>query len=229
MDLEFLHNIPFDIIKKIAKEFSIKGKDKEQLITQIIDKHNKLQKYIDYTFIKQLGFEGKDGRTFLAKDSKNKKVAIKFFKEIKSSKLIQKEAELQSIASQYNISPKVLTVNIYDKFIAMELCDKTLYDILKEQNGSLTLSQQKEILNIFKVLDECKVFHRDPNVVNFMTRKGKLNIIDFGFAIPINNYCINRYGTDPNQKYMVTGLLIKLQKLFPNQKYKLLDNYKLIN
>lgn len=227
IDLETLLACSIHDLRQFANRFQIKGKNKKQLAQNIYDKYVKLEKYDKYEFLYQLGYEGKDGRTFLAKNKNKQLVAIKFFKPNKSCKHIEKEAKLQTIASNHNISPSVYEVNLEDKFIVMDLCDKTLYDVLKEQNGKLTLKQQQHIISLFQQLDECKVFHNDPNTLNFMLKNGDWKMIDFGFSIPINSYCINKYGSNPNMKYMPFGLLLKLKKLYPDQKYIIFEKYTL--
>jgi len=214
-------------LKKFADEFHIEGKTKHELITNILDIYIKLEKYDKYDFISQLGYEGRDSKTFLALDKKNKYVAVKIFKTHKTVKQIKKETQLQEIASLNHISPNIYDINYNDKFIVMDYCDKTLYELLSQTNGMLDENNQKKIINLFHKLDKCKIYHNDPNLCNFMLKKNKWFIIDFGFSIPINSYCIDKYGPTPNIKYMPTGLLLNLKKIYPNIEYSVFEKYRI--
>jgi serine/threonine protein kinase len=107
----------------------------------------------------------------------------------------------------------------------MEKLDINLFDILKKNDGKLTKKQQEEIIELFEKLDKIKIFHKDPNPLNFMYDSNKnMKIIDFGFAEMIEE---NPKIINPNIEFMILGFLIKLKKLFPNTVYKHL--YKKLN
>jgi serine/threonine protein kinase len=210
-----LENFSLSDLKRIAIKFGINNtSSKSKLIKYIYARYCDVKKYIGYTYLRQLGMEGKDGRTFLALDDQNNEVAIKIFRKTKSSSSIDREVKLQQIAASHGLSPKVIEYNSDGKYIVMEKLDVNLFDCFKQQHGQLTLKQQKSIIRLFKKLDTCKVFHGDPNPLNFMMKNGSWYIIDFGFAKPINERTIIRYGTTPNITYMPLGFLLKLRKVY---------------
>lgn len=211
---ELQHLSKYDL-QKIARHYNVKvSKDRQEMIRNIYERYCELKKYLSYTFIRQLGREGKDGRTFLALDSNKKQVAVKIFKKTKSSSSIEREAKLQIIASKYGISPKVIEYDGDAKYIAMELLDINLYDTFCEQDGQLTTEQQREIVRLFKKLDKCKIFHGDPNPLNFMKKDNKWYIIDFGMARKIDEKICFRYSETPNMKYMTLGFLLQLRRVY---------------
>lgn len=228
MNINFndLNELPIIQLKQIAKKFNVQtNTNKHKLIQNILEQYYDIKKYISYTYIKQLGAEGKDGRSFLAKNEHGEEFAIKIFKKNKSSIQIEREAQLQKIASEYGISPKIKEYDSQGKFIVMDKLDVNLYDLFCKQNGKLTKGQQKEIINLFKKLDKCGVFHADPNPLNFMNKHGKWYIIDFGFAKLINNNLIAKYGETPNITYMPLGFKLKLQEIHKDVKLDYIEQY----
>lgn len=217
--IDELKELSYQCLYDIAKRYEVPvSKNREELIQNIYKRYCDVKKYVSYTFIRQLGREGKDGRTFLALDHNNQEVAIKMFRKDKKSSSIEREAKLQIIASKYGLSPKVIEYNGDAKYIVMEKLDENLYDCFCSQNGQLTHEQQKEIIKLFKKLDECKVFHGDPNPLNFMKKDGQWYIIDFGFAKPINDKINMKYTKNPNMKYMSLGFLLQLRSVYPKCK-----------
>ncbi len=114
----------------------------------------------------------------------------------------------------------------------MEKLDYTLFDILKENRGKLHEDYQQMIINIIYVLDRIGIFHGDPNLGNFMIKKGKkdkMYIIDFGFSKEITPRLMAKYGTKtPNQKFMLVGLLLKIKEITGKinlNHYKLFKKY----
>ena len=96
----------------------------------------------------------------------------------------------------------------------MEKMDHHLVDVMKKQKGNLKRSQQYEILNIFKKLDEVGVFHADSNILNYMIKGNKIYIIDFGFSKEINEKLVKKLGTStPNIRMMTLGLVLKLREM----------------
>lgn len=168
-----------------------------------------------YELHQQLGIEGKDGKTFLATAPDGKQVAIKQFASTKKQSSIVREAEFQNRAANAGLSPKVYDVE--DGRIVMEKLEKTLYNVFCDQNGQLTIPQQKAIINIFRRLDVIHIFHGDPNPLNFMYKrendKIKWYIIDFGFARNITDSTRAQMGDTPNLTYMSTALAVKLLKI----------------
>jgi serine/threonine protein kinase len=206
-----LQNLPMAKLKDILKQFDIgysREDSKKTLIKYIVDRYTDVKRYVSYTYIRQLGSEGKDGRTFLARNDSGEEFAIKIFKNSKSSSGIEREARLQTIAAEHGLSPKVKEYSGTGKYIVMDVLDVNLYDVFCKQKGQLSKAQQKSVIKLFKKLDECGVFHGDPNPLNFMSKNGKWYIIDFGFAKPV------KPGEKPNMKYMPLGFKLKLKEVY---------------
>ena len=106
----------------------------------------------------------------------------------------------------------------------MDKLDKHLVDVMKETQGDLTQEQQLNIIDIYKKLDEAKVFHGDSNILNYMYKRGKLFVIDFGMSKNIDDKLIKKLGTDtPNFILMTLGFILKLKDLnCPPTAYKYL-------
>jgi serine/threonine protein kinase len=215
-----LQCLPVSKLKDILKQFDIQYRredSKKTLVKHIVDRYIDVKRYVSYTYIRQLGTEGKDGRTFLARNDSGEEVAIKIFKNNKSSRGIEREARLQAIAAEHGISPRVKEYSGTGKYIVMDVLDVNLYDVFCKQKGRLSTSQQKSIIKLFKKLDECGVFHGDPNPLNFMSKNGKWYIIDFGFAKPI------KPGEKPNMKYMPLGFKLKLREVYAQVNLEYID------
>lgn len=181
-----------------------------------------------YTIIKQLGDAGKEGVTFLVERKKDKKeFAMKTFKKTKSKKNILHEANCQNMASKTGVCPKVVDIDLENNFIVMERLETHLYEIMKKQNGILTKSQQQQIYNIFKKLDDANVFHADSNILNYMFKDDKLFIIDFGMSKIIDEKLKKKLQTaHPNKNLMTLGFVLKLKELkCPEASYSHLINY----
>lgn len=191
----------------------------------IFDQYCKLKKYLSYTYVKQLGREGKEGRTFLAIDTDSNQVAVKVFKKDKKAVEIAREVEMQTIASAHGIAPPVIQYDIDGRYIVMDKLDTNLYDCFVQQKGQLTLEQQQAVIRLFKRLDECKVFHADPNPLNFMAKNEQWYMIDYGFAMPIVTKTIIRFGETPNMKHMPTALVNKLRKVYPDAKLEYIESF----
>ena len=202
-----------EIILKWIKEYKREKKKKEKEKAKEKDPVETKTKKDKYEIIKQLGENGMQGITYLVKDRKGNEYAMKTFKKSKSSDRIKKEAMLQDMASEYGIAPKIVDVDLEKKYIVMEKMDKHLTDVISKQNGDITESQQKQLIRIFKGLDKAKVFHNDANILNYMFRKQKLFIIDFGISQEIDEKLIKKLGTStPNIERMTLGFIITLKK-----------------
>jgi len=139
---------------------------------------------------------------------------MKTFKKTKSSDRLRLEAQLQEKASIFDICPKIIDIDTVSKYIVMEKLDKHLFEVIKDQKGILTEDQQKQLIHIYKCLDEAKVFHADSNILNYMFKKNKLYIIDFGMAKLIDDKLIKKLGTPtPNISLMNLGFILKLKEL----------------
>ena len=180
-----------------------------------------------YTKCEQLGNTGKEGVTYLVKNENGDEYAMKTFKKTKSSARLQNEANLQIKSSEYEISPKIIEVNVEEKYIVMEKLDRHLFDVMKKQNGNLTKLQQQQIIKIYKNLDKAGVFHGDSNILNYMYKERKLFMIDFGMSKYIDDNLIKKVGTrNPNLDLMTLGFILKLKELkCPETSYSHLLTY----
>lgn len=221
MNFKELKKLDYDSLKNIAEGMCITQsyKNKYELIELILVCFKEYQDYkkekIDkYTKIKQLGNEGKEGVAYLVKDTNGNQYAMKTFKKTKSSDKLKLEAQLQQQASLLGIAPKVIEIDTVSKYIVMEKLDKHLVDVMKTQNGDLTLEQQKSIIDIFNKLDQANVFQGDSNILNYMYKNKKLYIIDFGMGKFINEKLKKKLSTEtPNLTIANLGFIIKLKEL----------------
>ena len=257
MDYSFFEKQNYLHLKELADELEIKEyKNKKDLISLIILFYNNYEKIDDkykiprkmihkengeptnnkeeeksnqkYTIIKQLGEAGKEGVTFLVERKKDKKeFAMKTFKKTKSKKNILHEANCQNMASKTGICPKVIDIDLENNFIVMEKLEIHLYEVMKKQNGIITKSQQQQIYNIFKKLDDANVFHADSNILNYMFKEDKLFIIDFGMSKIIDEKLKKKLQTaHPNKNLMTLGFVLKLKELkCPETSYSHLVSY----
>jgi tRNA A-37 threonylcarbamoyl transferase component Bud32 len=220
MDTKYLHGLSFNSLKNIAEDMGLSiPTHKKELLDNILDcfksyEEYKKEKLDKYKKIEQLGNTGKEGVTYLVKTNGGRYFAMKTFKKTKSSERLKQEAELQDMASKFGIAPKVIEIDTVSKYIVMEKLDKHLVDIMKQQNGDLTIEQQIQIINIFEKLDESKVFHGDSNILNYMYKKNKLYMIDFGMSKKIDDKLIKKLKTNtPNMSLMNLGFILKLKEL----------------
>lgn len=220
MDYTLLEQTTFLNLKKMAKNMNLPSKrSKSEYIVEIQNAFSEYESYkaskVDkYTRIRQLGNKGKEGVTYLVVDNKNKEFAMKTFKKSKSSNTLKNEYMLQKKASMFGIAPRVVEYDTISKYIVMEKMDVHLIDIIKKQKGCVTKQQQEQIIKIFKMLDEAKVFHADSNILNYMLKGKKIYIIDFGFAKEITDKLCKKLGTDsPNLKLMTIGFILKLKEI----------------
>lgn len=211
---EYLRSLTLPELKQIAKDVELVEENKEKLILKILKCFEEYEKHKkNYKIGEQLGNKGKDGVTYLV-TIEGDEYAMKTFNKKKSKQNIQKEADLQEMASKYNIAPKIIDVDIVNNYIVMEKMDKHLYEVMKKQNGNLSEKQQKEILNIFNKLDEAKVLQNDANILNYMYKNNKLYIIDFGISKMIDEKLKKKLGSSrPNYEIMTVGFIIKLKEL----------------
>jgi tRNA A-37 threonylcarbamoyl transferase component Bud32 len=223
MNFSFLKNKSFEELKRIGSEIEINEEDyktKNELINMIIKCFKEYEEYKTnkkdkYEIIKQLGDKGKEGITYLVKDrTTGLEYAMKTFNKRKSIENIKKESELQKKSYEKGISPKVIDVDTVSNYIVMEKMDEHLFDVMKRQKGNLTESQQKQLMDIFIKLDEANVFHGDSNILNYMLKKNKIYIIDFGMSKSIDEKFKRKLKEDrPNFTLMNLGFIIKLKEL----------------
>jgi len=229
MDYNILKKKNLIELTEIAKKMDIIITDrtsKKELLNDILKCFKEYEDYRanitkTYDCKGKIGNSGKEGVTYLVKKD-GKEYAMKTFKNSKSSKNITKESEFQKIASKAGISPNVYEVNIIDNYIVMDKMDKHLIDVIKEQGGVLTEIQQRQIINIFKKLDEIKIFHGDSNILNYMCKGQLIYMIDYGMSKYIDSKLIKKLGTDkPNYELMNIGFILKLKELKCSYNYLL--------
>lgn len=217
-------SIPMNDLRKIAHQYGFKGRTKHELAGKLFDHYSKLKKWVHYTFIKQLGTQGRDGRTFLVRHDNGNEYAMKVFSPDKKPTSIQKEVDLQMIAAKEGVAPKIVDYDVDGRFIVMEKLDMTLYDFFLKQNGTLTIPQQKEIVRVFRRLDRCGVFHNDPNPLNLMKKGRKWYMIDYGLSKPINESVIRRWGTTPNESFMTIGIVAQFKSITKDCSFDYLES-----
>lgn len=217
MSYKKLENNSVVTLRKLAKDLKIPKYGsllKDDLVKKILEIQTQ-KKSKTYKKIKQLGLKGKEGQTFLVKDRRGREFAMKTFSQRKSPNTLSKEVKLQQKAGKYDLSPKIYDYNLNSKYIVMEKLDKNFFDIMNKNSGRLPVKYQSQVINIFKKLDEIGVFHGDPNPLNFMIRKEKVYILDFGFAKDIDNKIISKYKSKtPNLNFMVLGFILRASKIF---------------
>ena len=227
-----LENYNFTELKDIATNMNLTiHRSKNGLIEEITRafqeyedyKTEKLDKYIRGN---QIGERGQQGTTYSVFDRDGIEYAMKTFRKHKSSTNLQKEFDLQKLAANCGASPNVIDIDTVSKYIIMDKMDTHLVDTMKEQ-GPLTKLQQKQIIHIYKKLDNAKVYHGDTNLLNYMYKGTKLKIIDFGSASSITPSLIRKLGTDtPNITIMTLGLVLKLKDMkYQKTSYEYLIKY----
>ena len=158
----------------------------------------------------QLGLSGKEGTCMLVKEIINNvevEYAKKIFKKTKSPKIVQKEAELQEKAYNAGVAPKVISVDLSKPpSITMEKMDKTIIDVINEQNGILTEEQQIQILSLYQKLDNIGLLHNDSNPLNIMIVGDKWKLIDCGMSKKITK----KHGNSPNVKMSLKFMLYSI-------------------
>jgi predicted Ser/Thr protein kinase len=217
MDYTLIEQSSFKNLQNIAKDMGLNSRrSKAEYIRDILNAFEEYEKYkrdkIDkYTRIRQIGNKGKEGITYLVKEKNGREFAMKTFRKTKSSKKLKMEYVLQKKAAACGVSPRVVEYDSVSKYIVMEKMDQHLIDVMK---GSLSRSQQYQILDIFEKLDQVGVFHADSNILNYMLKGKKIYIIDFGFAKEITETLCKKLGTStPNIRIMTLGLVLKLKQL----------------
>ena len=76
-------------------------------------------------------------------------------------------------------------------------------------------------------LDQCKVFHADSNLINYMLKDDKIYIIDFGMSKLIDDKLIKKLNTNtPNLEFMNLGFILKLKEFkFNSSSFKVLLSF----
>lgn len=168
-----------------------------------------------------LGVKGKEGTVYEVSKG-GKKYAMKCFKSSKSETRLQREGDFLKRAAKIGVAPKVVEINPEEHYIVMDLLEENLFDLLKSTQGKLTDKVQKEMIAIFKKLDKEGIMHGDPNPLNFMFKKGKMYIIDFGFASEIDDETLKKAGKSPNVEMMCLGFILKIKDMCPPKNFPVL-------
>lgn len=192
-------------------------------------KNDKIDRILFYKYdlIKQLGSEGKEGKTYLVNHKHFGNCALKKFRNNIHSNSIHQEAYFLQEASKQHISPKILDLNLEKKYIVMEIMDELLYDRLCKTEGIFTNKDQERLIDIYTNLDKVGIFHADSNILNYMYKDDTLYIIDFGMSKKIDKDLIKELNTTkPNMELMLLGFILKLKELnCPKTSYEILLRY----
>jgi len=224
-------------LKKVARGLKIRGyskytkatkQDLEALIERTatsteIDKaigtaihtrtSNKQKQTGSWVKLRRIGSTGKDGKVYNVVNEQGDSMAMKTFRKNKNIRDMKREIAFQIKASDgiYQISPKIVEYNFTDKYVVMEKLDRTLIDVLEDQDGVLHIDQQKSIIDLFTKLDQLEIFHNDANPLNIMTSRGKWYMIDYGFACNCSHNDVVGIES-PNLRFMTVGLLTGLAR-----------------
>lgn len=152
------------------------------------------RKQIEDSF-KISGKKGKEGTTFRAGQ-----YAVKLFKTTKSGKKISEEAEKQSMAAAFGVSPAVHYVSTTEKFIIMDALKETIVEKGKREEWTrLPEVYAAQLYALCKRLDAAGVVQNDGNPLNLMLDgNGRVYIIDYGFAKKITAAVKKKRGSQPN-------------------------------
>lgn len=217
MDYSQLESLTTNKLKDIIDDMGLKHRKQR---TDMIDdiRH---ERTIRYVVMEQLGEPGKDAITYLVKVGR-KKYAMKTFNKRKSCNQINIEVYLQRRAAALNISPKVIDVDVQTKYIVMEKMDRHLVDVTRPK--VISLDHQKQLIQLYKTLDEIGVFHGDANPLNYMLKGTKLYAIDFGMSKQITQRLIKQLGTNyPNEDIMTLAMVLKFKNMnYPKSSYSYL-------
>ena len=176
---------------------------------------------------KQLGESGKEGTCYrVINNLTNEEFAMKEFKPKKSNKKFDSEVSYQRKAGELGIGPKVIGVMYYPPRIVMEMMNRTIEQVIKDQNGILTDDQQNDIISLCKKMDKNNIYHCDPNPLNLMEGfDGKFKWIDYGMTKDIN---VKKHTNNPNLKALKYVFYSGMQGLI-SRKIIDKDNINLIN
>jgi len=217
MDYSEINEMKTKELHELMDDLGLKHRRKKSdMMIDILEEKDKR-----YVRGKQLGEKGKDAITYEVKVN-GKKYALKQYKPRKSGSKIIQEAEMQKDLACEGICPKIIDVDTERKYIVMEKLDKHLVDITREK--SISQKHQKQLMKIYKKMDEIGVFHGDANPLNYMTKGQKLYVIDFGMSKPITKSLCKKLGTEyPNSDIMTLGMILKFKSMnYPPDSYDVL-------
>ena len=219
MDYTLLEQLSYKDLKEVAQTMDIPiRRGKVQMLQDIKIalqefESYKTEKLDKYERICPLGNPGTEGRTYLVKDSHGREYAMKTFRKQKSTDALQKQVQLQKIASDAGVAPNIIDVDTVSKYIVMEKMDRHLLEVIRANEMTLSERQQRQIISIFKKLDNVGIFHGDANLDNYMYRGSKLYVIDFGHSRNITSTLTKKLGTStPNLDVLSLGIALKLRE-----------------
>ena len=223
-------DLRIDELRDIAKSLNLGSCDtltKHELLVAISHKLSPKQQPSKYKVGNQIGNSGKEAKTYSVTTKTNDEYAMKTFRKNKSGNRITEEVEFQKRCAEVGISPKIIDYDTSEKFIVMEKMEGHLYDIIASKEGLISEKIQARIVDIFKLLDKAGVFHGDANILNYMYKRGKIYIIDFGFSKEIDDALKKKLNSDtPNMHIMLAGFIIKLKEMgCPESSYSILSKH----
>lgn len=218
-------SLSFYELKNIAHDLGINvyGMNKYEVYDSIMNYYKIEEEYLrrkkqnpskkcQYKRIRQIGNTGKDGTVYLTMKNNNE-YAMKTFNKQTKKKNIDNEIKYQQIASNIGVAPKIIDSNSSEKYIVMEKMNSHIVDYITSKKGFLSKKYQLRLIEIFKKLDDSKIFQSDPNILNYMLKNNRLYMIDFGMCKPINKQLIAKLGTEqPNMKYTLLSFICKLKE-----------------
>jgi predicted Ser/Thr protein kinase len=219
MDYTKLEQFTYAELKDMATQMDLRIKrSKIGLVEQICEAFKEYEDYkrdkIDKYRKEQASIKGKSSNVYVVTVKDGTQYIMKVLRKHKTPNSLTKESELQKLAVAERAAPSVIDIDTVSNYIVMDKMERNLNDILKEQNGTLTKIQQKQIIHLYKKLDTAKVFHGDSKVSNYMYIGSKLRIIDFGNAKEINRHLMKKLGTKtPNVSLMTYELVSKLMEM----------------
>ncbi len=147
------------------------------------------------------GKKGLEGTTFVATDPvTDHRYAIKLFSQTKSAAKLELEAEIQSKAAEVGVAPRVYYHSATEKFIIMDALVETIVEKGRREKWTKTpYDYQAMIYALCIRLDKARVIQNDGNPLNLMVdKRGRLYIIDYGFAKEITPAVLKKRGSQPN-------------------------------
>lgn len=218
-----LKTLSLDELKNIYHKKNTKDKNSKytkKKYIELLTKYNKSEFPNIWITSKKIIGKGLEAEVLVCRKAGYCKeyVIKKFF--TKSQEGIKKEIYYQQLAAKSGISPQVVDFNIKKKYIVMEKMDDALVVSIKKEKYILE-KYQKQLITIFSKLDKLKIFYGDCNINNYMIKKDKLYIIDFGYSEKLDKR--KHRHSQPNKYFMIKSIIGKLDSFgYDKSKNKLL-------
>ena len=149
--------------------------------------------------------QGQYGDVFKAKDKKTKEDrAIKIIRLINDQdnnfiKYIENEIKTMKICSENNEN----SVKYYEHFcyknkivLVMELCDKSLQNILEEKKVGFTCEEifniMNQLNNTFRIMNKHNIIHRDIKLENILVKFTEKKDSNINFTVKLTDYGISK-------------------------------------